>query len=356
MSGVDIGKQMGPDYLIELDNRDITSNFRPRLLSLTVTDNRGMELDTFSLTLDDSDGKIIMPQRGNILRVYIGWQGSVLFHKGEFTITGIRHEGATDKLTLSGFSADLGGSLKENRTDSYDQTTVGEIVQRIAGRNGLEAALLEDIAAIAIDHIDQTNESDLQFFSRLAERTGQVAQVKFGKLMLIKPGNNTTASGEPLPELVIQRQEGDSHAFDYKRDSIYSGTRARWLRLDKASSGWVTCKAGGGGHGEMFETAETRYLVLPTLYASQEEAMQAVQAEWQKNIRVGVTLDFLLAMGRPDLLPDMKVSVSGFKQLIDRQIWVVTSVAHTIDAAGGFRSKVAFEMAGNDGQVVIEPD
>ncbi|WP_338526893.1 hypothetical protein VRC35_18915 [Erwinia aphidicola] len=40
---VDIGAQLAPDYLIRLNNRDITDNLRKRLLSMTIDDARGLK-------------------------------------------------------------------------------------------------------------------------------------------------------------------------------------------------------------------------------------------------------------------------------------------------------------------------
>ena len=46
-----------------------------RLMSLTLTDNRGFEADSLELTIDDTDGKIALPARGVEISVSLGWQG-----------------------------------------------------------------------------------------------------------------------------------------------------------------------------------------------------------------------------------------------------------------------------------------
>lgn len=348
MKAVNIGSQMGPDYQIKLDDIDITSNFRSRLLDMTITDKRGMELDTFTMELDDSDGKIILPQRGSILQISIGWQGTDLFDKGKFIIQTVTHTGSPDKLTLGGISADLNDALKESRSESYDRMTLGEIVQRIAERNKLGASLLNTLAAIHVEHIDQTNENDLQFLARLAVPYGAVATIKNGKVLLLIPGKGTTAKGDPLPEAIIYRGEGDLHTFSYSGDAKNIGVKARWLRLDKASSGWVKVRAELDPSDTIFETAGSRYLELQTSFTTEEEAVNAATAEWKKIQRISATLSFGLAMGRPELTPEMLIEVSGFKQLIDKHKWIVSSVAHTINSGGGFTSKVELEIVLKD--------
>lgn len=58
MSWIDMGAQMGPDYMILLNDEDITGNFRSRLISLLIDDKRGMEADVLTLELDDSEWHI----------------------------------------------------------------------------------------------------------------------------------------------------------------------------------------------------------------------------------------------------------------------------------------------------------
>lgn len=351
MDAINIGAQMGPDYQIKLDDIDITSNFRSRLMGMTITDKRGMELDTFTMELDDSDGKIILPQRGSILQISIGWQGMALFDKGKFIIQTVTHTGSPDKLALSGFSADLSDVLKESRSESYDRMTLGEIVKRIAERNKLGASLPNNLATPHIEHLDQTNENDLQFLARLAVSYGAVATIKNGKVLLLIPGKGTTAKGDPLPEATIRRRDGDAHSFSYTGDMNNIGVKARWLRLDKANSGRVLVRAELDPPGTIFETAGSRYLELGTLFTTEEEAVNAATAEWKKNQRMSATLSFGLAMGRPELTPEMLIEVSGFKELIDKHKWIISSVAHTINSGGGFTSKVELEIVLKDSVV-----
>ncbi|SUI38517.1 late control protein D [Salmonella enterica subsp. enterica serovar Typhi] len=47
-----------------------------RLMSLTLTDNRGFEADQLDLELDDADGKIVLPRRGLSLRWRWAGRGS----------------------------------------------------------------------------------------------------------------------------------------------------------------------------------------------------------------------------------------------------------------------------------------
>lgn len=70
----DAGSTLTPDYMLMLDNRDITGNISDRLMSMTLTDNRGFEADQLDIELNDADGQVGLPVRGAVLTVYIGWK------------------------------------------------------------------------------------------------------------------------------------------------------------------------------------------------------------------------------------------------------------------------------------------
>ncbi|WDO03687.1 hypothetical protein C3Y05_008830 [Aeromonas allosaccharophila] len=81
-------------YQVRVDDNDISGTLRPRLMHMTITDNRGFSADTIEVTLDDSDGLLAMPRRGATLRASIGWLGSALVDKGTFKIDEVEHNGA----------------------------------------------------------------------------------------------------------------------------------------------------------------------------------------------------------------------------------------------------------------------
>ena len=52
-----------PAYRIKVGNKDITGRFQGRLIGLTLTDNSGFEADQLDIELDDSDGKLDLPEK-----------------------------------------------------------------------------------------------------------------------------------------------------------------------------------------------------------------------------------------------------------------------------------------------------
>lgn len=218
-----------PAFSISIEGRDITTVLDNRLMSLTLTDNRGFEADQLDLDLDDADGKIALPRRGAVITLALGWKGQPLFPKGAFTVDEIEHTGAPDRLTIRARSADFRETLNTRREKSWHKTTVGEVVKEIAARHKLKMALGKDLSDKPVEHIDQTNESDGSFLMRLARQYGAIASVKNGNLLFIRQGQGKSASGKPLPVITITRKDGDSHRFTLADRGAYTGVIASWL-------------------------------------------------------------------------------------------------------------------------------
>jgi len=179
---VQMGARLTPDFMLTVNLKDVTANIRDRLISLTLTDNRGFEADQLDVELDNADGQLAMPVRGAVVTLFLGWKGQSLIGKGSFTVDEVEHHGAPDTMTIRARSADFRGSLNSRREVSYHETTLGDIVTQIASRNKLKPMMADGFAGIAVAHIDQTQETDAKFLTRLATLYGAVAAVKAGRL------------------------------------------------------------------------------------------------------------------------------------------------------------------------------
>nr|WP_319930267.1 phage late control D family protein [Xenorhabdus sp. 12] len=221
------GKEGAPAFRLETNNKDITGKIQSRLMSLTLTDNRGLESDQLDLELDDSDGQLALPRRGDILTLELGWHGHSLTPKGKFVVDEIEHSGAPDRLTIRARSADFRGDLNVKREQSYHKQTLESIVSTIAARNQLQFQISDDLKGISM-HIDQTNESDVSFLTRIAKQEGAIASVKNGELLFIQQGQNKTVSGKKISPVLITRKSGDSHRFSLSDREAYTGVVAQW--------------------------------------------------------------------------------------------------------------------------------
>jgi len=362
---VEAGAKIAPAFMLKINGDDITQDFSDRLISLTMTDNRGFEADQLDIELDDTDGQISMPPRGATLTLFLGWEGSALFKKGTFTVDEIEHRGAPDTLTIRGRSADFRGMLNSRREQSWHDTTLGIIIETIAARNKLTASVADTLKAITVPHIDQTQESDAVFLSRLADLNGASVSVKAGKLLFIKAGSAMTAGGRPIPQMTIERGDGDRHQFAIADREAYTGVTAKWLhtkdpkpqkqkqkvkvkrkpkvkhlralehsKAKKTSAKAKAKKEQEAREGEYMAGESENVLELTTIYATKAQAMRAAQAKWDKIQRGVAEFSITLAFGRADLFPETPVALKGFKRVIDEQAWIISRVVHNLNGSG----------------------
>lgn len=309
---------MTPDYRITLQGQTISPAFRARLSSLTLHDRRGMQADQLDITLSDDDGMLDIPPTGAELTLAIGWQGQALTERGMFIVDEVEHTGAPDTLSIRASSADMRQGLPGKRTQSWDDVTVREILITIAARHDLTPSVGATLAGIRIAHIDQTDESDLHFLTRLAERFDAVATVKSGYLIFVPMGQATTASGLEIPPIQLRRETGDQHRYLVAERDAYTGVTALWYEKDQAERLTVTI-------GEPDNTQQLRHT-----YASETEALEAAQAEWQRLQRGVAFFSITQAIGDPNVFPETPAQCIGWKPQIDATAWIITEVTHNL--------------------------
>ncbi|WGL95299.1 phage late control D family protein [Arsenophonus nasoniae] len=333
-----ISEENSPAYALAAGSRNINALIQGRLISLTLTDNRGFEADQLDIELDDSDGQLALPRRGETLSLHLGWKNETLIHKGTFTVDEISYSGAPDKLTIHSRSADFRSNLNTRRELSYHQKKLGEIVRTIAKRNTLIPIVDNNLASITITHIDQTNESDGAFLTRLAQQEGAIATVKNGNLLFIRQGQAKTASGKSLPQMIITREIGDNYQFSLADRSAYTGVVANWLNTrqpqQKKPIKLKRQLKNNNKQGNYLIGEEGNILTLSHTYANKSNAARAAKSVWEKIQRGVANFSIQLAKGRAELYPEMPVKTFGFKPEIDIADWIITRVTHTLNDNG----------------------
>ncbi|WP_153111534.1 phage late control D family protein [Propionivibrio limicola] len=277
-----------PIYSVDVDGTDITNTLQGRLISLSLTDNRGFEADQIDISLDDTDGKLDLPARGATLRCWIGWKHSGLVYKGSYTIDEVSHSGTPDTLTIRGRSADLRTGLTTQRERSWHDVTLGDILETLADENDLTPAINATLAGQYIEHIDQTNESAVNLMTRLAKQFDAIATVKNGMLLFIPAAGGLSASGVVLPTVTITRESGDQHNFSIADRETYTGVKATYNDVQLAVKGEVTWgKDENSAENNEPVTAEStpttgQYKALEKVHKSRDAALKAAKLEWKK--------------------------------------------------------------------------
>lgn len=334
----------------------VLTELSDRVLSISLTDNRGFDADQLSLELDDTDGSVALPPRGAELSFWLGWMGEALVYKGVYTVDEVAHDGPPDRITVTARSADFREEFNVKREVSWHDVTVERVVSAIAKRYDLTPQISDLLMDVEIDHADQTQESDMSFLTRMAEMLGAIATVKNGNLLFIVPGGGFTTSGKAIPSIAITRSSGDRHRFRVADRDAYTGVRAYWLDLNYGKKKKVSVRRrattkkkdkSSSREGDYIEGAEGNVFIMRKTFQNEEAARRAAAAKWQQLQRGAAEFSITLARGRAELYPEMHATVIGFKADIDAQDWIISKVQHDVDS-NGFTTQLNFEAKISD--------
>ncbi|AAM42266.1 phage late control D family protein [Xanthomonas campestris pv. campestris] len=320
-----------PQWRVVLDGTDLTERIAPRLLDLTLTECRGGEADQLDLRIHDHDGKMALPKRGVRLAVALGWKATGLVDKGTFIVDEVEYSGAPDIITVRARSADLTADMRTRRERSWHNTTLGAVLNTLAGEHGLTPRVAEALARTKLPHLDQAIESDMNLLTRLGQRFDAVATVKGGALVFAPIGAGTTAAGKPLPTVTLTRRDGDQHRYSVADRDAYTGVRAYWV--DKGKARRQSVLVGTDDNAKRLRES----------YADEATARQHAHAEFERVKRGTAKFDYTLAIGRAELYPEQSVTVGGFKPAIDSQGWIISRATHSVSRVG-FQSHLELEI------------
>jgi phage protein D len=229
---------------------------------------------------------------------------------------------------------------------------VGDIIKTIAGEHGLTPIVSPDLSGEAIDHIDQTSESDASFLTRLSQRFDALSTVKSGQLLFYKIGRGQSLMGHALSGVTIRRTDGDQHRFSLANRKTAGRVRAEYYDTAQHVKGEVTVHVQVDETHDKQQNKRQRRKIKGTpdtvktlrhTYANQDDARRAAQAALDKIQRGVATFSLTLAHGRPELIPELPANVIGWKPEIDGTDWLITQVTHRLSQSG-YVSEVEMEL------------
>ena len=359
-------RHLTPQVELTIDGKRFGTQAMSRIISISLTDKRGFEADELTIELDDHDGTIAIPKTGSKITLKLGYKETGLVEKGEYLVSEFTASGSPDRLSITARAADLAEALAEQVEKSWHKQTLYQIIETIAKKHKYEYIISKDYQNTKIEHIDQTNESDASFMSRLAEQYDAIATIKNGKLLFIPAGESQTASGQPILPTTITRASGDSHSFTYSSSNSYQAVRAYYtdkktgqkkeviVNKDNAYPNKKTTQQTKTVKGKTFKakkkendnqkvnTEGQKIKTLRHLYATESGAWSGARGAFKKIQRGVAEFSITLAVGRPDLYPETPAVVKGFKPEIDAEAWLITEVSHKIDS-GGYTASIQFE-------------
>lgn len=308
---------MKPNYQI-LANGSIV-NFSGRLLSLILNDNEGYKNDTLTITLDDRDNAINLTKTGDELEVRLGY-GNDLFNKGSFEVDAIKVSGSPDTITIIAKGSRVNNSLKLRRTQTYTNTTVSEVLETIAKRNGMNAKVSEFLREIEITHLNQTNESDQNLLSRLKRNYDAEFKSLSSNLLFYLKDDFKATSGSALKPVVVNKF--DCHSFDFEQTdrSKYETVSAKWHDVSASEV------------KEVFVGSGDPIFAIKELFANEQEARDRATTKYHDLLRGRITGN-LICVGNALIAGEFEIILNGFHLQLQTNFKCVSSI-HRIDNNG----------------------
>lgn len=358
------GNHLTPVAKLSINGKPFNTDALSRIISISLTDKSGFEADELTVSLSDHDGALALPPKSAEITIALGYIETGIVDKGSYKITEVSWSGAPDTLHITAQSADTSDRFSEAKEKSWHKTSLKEIIESIAAANGYTPIIGKAYQDEKIDHIDQSNESDAAFLSRLAERYDAIATVKHGRLLFVSSGEATTASGQPLPTIRITRNSGDQYTFRYSNTESYNAVRAYYIdkqtgkkhevvitednydpvkKTVTTTKQYKTKRKDGKTHKtttkevteiKQADTTGKKIKTLRHTYQSPKTAATGARAAYKKLKRGAMEFDISLAVGRPDVAPESPVTLQGFKPEIDAEKWVGKETVHTLDSNG----------------------
>ncbi|OIQ43073.1 MAG: hypothetical protein BM560_02535 [Roseobacter sp. MedPE-SWde] len=192
----------------------------------------------------------------------------------------------------------------------------------------MKSSVSQSLTTVALPHIDQIDESDMNLLSRIARNHDAIAKPGNGRLIIAKRGESLTASGEPMPELKVSLGDVSNWTYSNTLRGQAGTVIASYQDLGKGAQ--LECKAGDGAPA----------LRLKRRFPNKAAAQKAADSELSRLRRAGRSLSISMK-GSPDAKAEARLILRHFRSYVE-QPWLITQAVHTVDS-GGYRTSVTAE-------------
>ncbi len=328
---------MKPQFRIVADGRDITALINDRLLLLRTLDKPGMDSDEFELRVDDRDQAVTLPKRGANIEAFMGYEGQALARLGSYRVDQVEVTGPPDTITLRGKASDMRGSGKTTRSGSWENVPLAQIVSDLAARNGWKPGCT---VQTKVARVDQRNESDFNFITRLARQYDCTAKVGDGQLLVMPRQGGSTPGGKAFGAVTIQRSDVNRYSFRLGDRTTQKAVKTQ--HQDKKTGALRVVELGNDEAPEGLPAVHTDRHIYPDKGAA-EQAAKARLAAFNRSTAV-VRLEML---GRTDLFAERSINAQGFKSGLDgeylvdsvEQVFMPSGWSTTVECNGGKQGK-----------------
>lgn len=305
-----------------------------RLVDWEHVDAAGVESDTLKLTVN-IEGLEGLPSVDGKIGLRRGYKETGLVDAGEFVVTRTTPQLFPALLlivaTAAPFKVADETKFKERRSASYGPTTLGAIFRELAGRHGFSPRIAPELDAIAVDHVDQSNETDMGFLTRIARKYDAVTKPVNDLYVMGRRGQLKSLSGKTLEPVTLtvtnDNRPGEQSFINATLDSEsrvkFKGCKTVW---------WD----GAAGKECVVETGSEPFKRVRQRYQNEAEAKAAGEGEARKIKREAMKLR-IDCPGNPALAAEGLVTLDDAWPSFLRGQWSIDKVTESGSKAQGYR-------------------
>lgn len=309
-----------------------------RLIDWERVDAAGIESDRLHLTVDMKGLEDSLPSFGGNIGIRVGYKESGLVDRGEYKVTRRTPHLFPPRMliiaTAAPFKVADETEFKARRSASYGPTTLGAIFRQLASRHGFSPRVSPELDSLEVAHLDQSNETDMAFLTRIARQYDAVAKPINELYVLARRGQVKTLSGktlEPVTLSVTTNNRPDDASFinasvDDDARVKFKGCRTVWW--DGESGKECIVETGGAP----FERVRQRHPDEASAKAAGEGRLRQLEREALK-----VRID---APGNPAFEAEGLVVLDGSWPAYMRGSWSVDRVTESGSRQQSYRAVI----------------
>lgn len=293
--------------------------------SFTYTDVASGTSDSISIELNDKDRRWIagwFPQKGDRLKPTIlrhNWDRDGVTTKmkcGTFILDDFSFRGGPIRCTIAAAAIPSTSGFKvTERTQTYEKTTIQEIGQTVAKRNGL--SLVYDAPEIAIESVAQDKQNDCSFFNELVVRFGLALKLYNDRLVVF---DEAVYEAKPQVATITEADFEPNWQWNTKLVGTYTGVKYQYTHTEKNKT--FTVEVGDGD----------RILTCDDAANNQTEATLIALAKVNNANKGTTTLRLTLRTPAWNIVATNCIVIKGLGQLSGK--YYVEQASHTVSKSG----------------------
>lgn len=312
-----------PAFTLFYENKDITKDVSPYVLSIEYNDNEHGESDEVQITFEDAEKlwqSVWIPAKGDSIRLHMGYENEKLLNCGIFQIDESEFESPPDILIIKGLSTGIKESFRQNNSTGHENKYLKQVVLEYAKKHNL--TLIGEIEDIHIDRISQNKETDLKFLTKLAEQYGYIFKIAENKLIFYQVQKLKDAK----PNIILYKSDLTRVNLSEKTSRLYKAVQVSYFNPKTKKTVKTTVR------NENVKKGDT--LKITTRTTDKKQALTIAKAALKRsNNKISGSIELI---GNPNLVAGINIELKDLGYFSGK--YHIIRVMHRFDRISGYKT------------------